>query len=88
MSSQTLSQRFTTDTREAQPDHRDVAIRRETSRSRTAAWTRMRSLLARPRGHVIGRAIGEPPAPSLVGRPRGHVVVGNALPSPEPATYR
>jgi hypothetical protein len=28
----------------------------------------------RPRGHVVGHAIGTPPPVSLEGRPRGHVV--------------
>lgn len=51
----------------------------------------------RPRGHVIGHAIGEPPAVSFAGCPRGHVVGnggGTAIPLqaiaplPTAATYR
>jgi hypothetical protein len=86
MSGHILTERLTTDTEDPQPDRRDVAGRRDLSRSRSTAWPRPMSLPARPRGHVVGRRIGEPPAQSFAGRPRGHVV-GNAPSLPWPATY-
>lgn len=94
MSRQTLSgqplltERPTTEAGDSRPDRRDVDGRRDPSRSRWTAWPRLAALLARPRGHVIGRAVGEPSAQPSVERPRGHVVADNALPSPAPTTYR
>jgi hypothetical protein len=43
------------------------------------------SIDRRPRGHVIGHAIGEPLPVTLDGRPRGHVV-GHAIGEPLPVT--
>jgi hypothetical protein len=39
----------------------------------------------RPRGHVVGHAIGEQPPVSLDGRPHGHVV-GHAIGEPPPVS--
>jgi hypothetical protein len=66
-----------TETVDAQPD-RDAAVHREPARSRSTARSRPTTLPTpssrRPRGHVIGHGLDEPPPPSLDGRPRGHVV--------------
>src|SRR5690349_16319587 len=44
-----------------------------------------RSINRRPRGHVVGHAIGEPLPVSLDGVPRGHVV-GHAIGEPLPVS--
>ena len=72
--------------------------RRVTPRSRTGtglpalaprtaepAVHRARSVDGRPRGHVVGHAIGEPPPVSLDRRPHGHVV-GHAIGEPPRVT--
>jgi hypothetical protein len=46
---------------------------------------RAASIDRRPRGHVVGHAIGEPSPVTLDGRPRGHVV-GHAIGEPPPVT--
>jgi hypothetical protein len=84
------NEQLTTDPARADPDRREVAGRLGRSRSRSIGrpaptytqveWLR-RLLSRRPRGHVIGRAIAEPPALSVDGRPRGQVV-GPAIGEP------
>lgn len=77
-----LTEEFTTETVDAQPEHRDIVGHLEASRSRSTAQHRpvssarqlAPSSAQRPRGHTLGHAIGEPPAVSFAGRPRGHVV--------------
>lgn len=44
------------------------------------------SFAGRPRGHVVGHAIGEPPPPSSDGCPRGHVV-GHRIGDPPPPSF-
>jgi hypothetical protein len=79
MSGQTISQpsftqRPTTEPRPSQPERRDAVGRREPSRSRSTVRPLPAPFAGRPRGHVAGLGIGEPPAQSFAGRPRGHVV--------------
>ena len=80
------SKELSIETAEALANGRGVADRRERSRFRSipgplrTAGSRLRR---RPRGHVVGHAVGGPPALSFDGRPRGHVVaraVGDAPP--------
>jgi hypothetical protein len=96
MSSQSIkrqspqNEQHTTDAARAHADRRDVAGHRRPSRSRSIGRpaptytqdARLRRLLSRrPRGHVIGRAIAQPPPLSVDGRPRGQVV-GRAIGEP------
>jgi len=51
-------------------------------RTAQPAAYRAPSVDRRPRGHVVGHAIGEPPPVTLDGRPHGHVV-GHAIGEPQ-----
>lgn len=85
------SEELATHTGDALPDDRAVGAAPEQPRSRTTEasprvsrpWPPARPS-KRPRGHVVGRAFGDPQPPSSAGRPRGHVV-GHALGDPPPA---
>jgi hypothetical protein len=86
------NEQLTTDPARGHADRRDLAGRPGRSRSRAIGRpaptytqvARLRRLLSRrPRGHVVGRAIAEPPALSVDGRPRGQVV-GRAICEPSP----
>jgi hypothetical protein len=55
-------------------------------RTHPATPSRRPASARRPRGHVVGHALGGPPPPSFDGRPRGHVV-GHALGGPPPPSF-
>lgn len=107
MSDQTISRQapladeLTSEIPDAQHHRRNGAAHREPPRPRSTVRPRptypetepmpQPSYHLRPRGHVVGHGIGDPPALSSAGRPRGHVVghgVGNAHLRQLSATYR